>query len=207
LAIKQKITPLPIKREPERSAGIWAFGADYVENWAYWDNIFSPEECAKIIAFGESYILQKAKVKGNNTKIRNSEVSWLYPNEDTRWIFERIGSAIISLNNQFFKFELHGLAEGFQFTKYEGPSGHYGAHIDKTLNGLVRKLSITIQLSDSKDYTGGDLVLHISADPETMIKDQGRLICFPSYVLHEVRPVTKGTRYSLVAWVTGTPFK
>ena len=38
-------------------------------------------------------------------------------------------------------------------------------------------------------------------------KEQGKLILFPSYVLHEVKPVTKGERYSLVAWITGPQFK
>jgi PKHD-type hydroxylase len=40
-----------------------------------------------------------------------------------------------------------------------------------------------------------------------MDKTQGTLIIFPSYVLHEVMPVTKGERNSLVTWVTGKQFK
>ena len=40
-----------------------------------------------------------------------------------------------------------------------------------------------------------------------MKKEQGTLILFPSYVLHEVKPVTKGERNSLVSWVTGKQFK
>ena len=40
-----------------------------------------------------------------------------------------------------------------------------------------------------------------------MKKEQGTLILFPSYTLHEVKPVTKGERNSLVTWVTGKSFK
>ena len=40
-----------------------------------------------------------------------------------------------------------------------------------------------------------------------MNKEQGTLILFPSYILHEVKPITKGERNSLVTWVTGKPFK
>ena len=40
-----------------------------------------------------------------------------------------------------------------------------------------------------------------------MNKDQGDFICFPSYVLHEVEPITKGERNSLVGWVGGENFK
>jgi len=38
-------------------------------------------------------------------------------------------------------------------------------------------------------------------------KEQGTLILFPSYTLHEVKPITKGERNSLVSWVTGKQFK
>ena len=79
-------------------------------------------------------------------------------------------------------------------------------HIDKLYKGTIRKLSITIQLSSPQDYEGGDLILH-NGEPEKMQKELGKLIVFPSYTLHEVTPVTKGTRYSLVAWVAGKPFR
>jgi PKHD-type hydroxylase len=74
-------------------------------------------------------------------------------------------------------------------------------------NGTVRKLSFVIQLSDPKDYKGGELQIHLSDTPEVMKKEQGTLIAFPSYILHEVTPITKGKRYSLVGWITGKPFK
>jgi PKHD-type hydroxylase len=99
------------------------------------------------------------------------------------------------------------MAEGFQFTRYDAPTNYYGVHIDKMLNGTVRKLSLTIQLSSPEDYEGGELALYTDKEAQLMLKELGKMIVFPSYVLHEVRPVTKGTRYSLVAWITGKPFK
>jgi predicted 2-oxoglutarate/Fe(II)-dependent dioxygenase YbiX len=39
------------------------------------------------------------------------------------------------------------------------------------------------------------------------IRPRGSIIVFPSHVYHQVTPVTKGTRYSLVAWNLGYPFK
>ena len=40
-----------------------------------------------------------------------------------------------------------------------------------------------------------------------LIKEKmGTVIVFPSYMVHRVRPVTKGTRYSLVSWFCGEPF-
>jgi PKHD-type hydroxylase len=107
----------------------------------------------------------------------------------------------------FFKFDLFGATEGFQFTKYTAPGGKYGRHIDSSPGTLIRKLSFTLQLSDPKDYQGGELCLYLGDKGEVMKKEQGHVAVFPSYVLHEVKPVTKGTRYSLVSWITGKPFK
>ena len=50
-------------------------------------------------------------------------------------------------------------------------------------------------------------MLFRSDSPEYMPREQGQIIVFPSYTLHEVTPITKGTRYSLVSWVSGPSFK
>ena len=66
-----------------------------------------------------------------------------------------------------------------------------------------------MQLTDPKKYTGGDLRLYTDSSKEgtTMEKTQGTLILFPSFTMHEVMPITKGERNSLVTWVTGKSFK
>jgi PKHD-type hydroxylase len=189
---------------------VWAFNLDTTENWAYWDNAFSPEECAKIIEIGKNKIPKTAAISSYNivdNAVRESEIAWLYPNDNMEWVYRRVTDIVKSLNSQFFNFNLYGLIEGFQFTKYSAPSGKYELHVDRILGIPVRKLSITIQLSDPASYTGGNLALKIDHDPKIMPKEQGKLVAFPSYILHEVQPVTEGVRYSLVAWVTGEPFK
>jgi PKHD-type hydroxylase len=183
----------------------WQFYSDSVENWACVNNLFTPEECAQIIDIGNSK-LEEAKTVKESNDIRESQIAWLYQS-DIEFAFCRVTDGVLSANNHCFNFDLFGLAEGFQFTRYDAPTGHYGMHTDKIFNGPVRKLSLTIQLSLPEDYEGGELVLQMSKDVNIMPKELGKMIVFPSYVLHEVRPVTKGTRYSLVAWVTGKPFK
>ena len=66
---------------------------------------------------------------------------------------------------------------------------------------MVRKLSVSIQLTDPEEYEGGELYLYDGDKGTLMDKKQGTLILFPSYVLHEVMPVTKGERNSLVSGV------
>jgi PKHD-type hydroxylase len=125
------------------------------------------------------------------------------------WIgfFEELLMSVLNLNDRFFQFDIFGIVEGFQFTNYKAPSDKYGKHLDRAINTVTRKLSISIQLTDPKDYEGGELNLYEQDEGKVMDKKQGTLIMFPSYVLHEVMPVTKGERNSLVTWVTGNQFK
>lgn len=194
---------------------VWPFELDNIQNWAYWDNAFSKDECEKIISIGnsntllQSYVSKEDDLIVQDKSVKNAEIAWLYSSSNTAWIFQRLTHIIHSLNNEFFRFDLYGMIEGLQFTKYQSPDGLYVKHMDKFSNGMgvVRKLSLTVQLSDPTDYDGGELDLHLDSIPTTMKKDQGRLVLFPSYIMHEVRPITRGNRYSLVAWVTGKPFK
>ena len=82
------------------------------------------------------------------------------------------------------------------------------------LIGKVRKLSVTINLNVPGDYDGGNLMFDYGHHTEkeryhecTEIRPQGSMIVFPSYTYHCVTPVTRGTRYSLVMWANGEPFK
>jgi PKHD-type hydroxylase len=187
----------------------WNFELDQVNFFAFWNNAFSKEECQKIINIAKDKGLTKGKTKGVTKDVRDSKVSWLYPLDNMDWVFRRVTDITLNLNERFFKFDLFGLNEGFQFTNYEAPSGKYGKHVDRSMNIPVRKLSISIQLTDPEEYEGGELKLYDGDDKDAIVMDktQGTLIIFPSYVLHEVMPVTKGTRNSLVTWVTGKQFK
>jgi PKHD-type hydroxylase len=80
--------------------------------------------------------------------------------------------------------------------------------------GKVRKISMTLNLTEPEKYSGGNLKFDFGPHNHdfryfecTESRKQGSLIFFPSFVYHTVTPVTKGTRYSLVMWVLGKPFK
>ena len=195
-----------IIKEPKFENSSWNFKLDQVNLYAFWNNAFSKEECQTIINIAKNKGLIKGTTK-EESDVRDSKISWLYPIDDMDWVFRRVTDITLNLNERFFKFDLFGLNEGFQFTNYEAPSGKYGKHVDRGINMSVRKLSISIQLTNPEEYEGGELYLYDNDKGTLMDKTQGTLILFPSYVLHEVMPVTKGTRNSLVTWVTGKQFK
>jgi PKHD-type hydroxylase len=192
----------------------WLLKTDMVENWAYWDGAFSAEECEKI----KKYALQKPKEKGAisgtvtvpskiDSSLRNNSVIWIDEDDaNVRFALERLTGIVNDLNSKYFNFNLYGFCEKLQFTEYVAPGEYYKKHIDKMYSGTIRKLSAVVQLTDPNEYEGGELILDFGV-PSIMRKTQGSVILFPSYVVHEVTPVTKGTRHSLVAWIAGDQFK
>ena len=185
----------------------WDFYLDQVNTYAWRAEVFSKEECEKIIKIAKDTGMEEATTHDGKKDIRKSDVSWLMPSENLDWAYRKITDTVLHLNERYFKFDISGFNEGFQFTNYKAPSGNYGKHVDRAHNFVIRKLSLSVQLSDPKDYEGGDLRLYESDKAKVMQKEQGTLILFPSFILHEVMPVTKGERNSLVAWVTGKQFK
>ena len=188
----------------------WPLKLDKVHFYSYWHGAFTKEECKKIIQIAK----KKGMIKGTTLRdqssklgVRESKISWLYSSDEMEWAFRRVTDMVLDLNERFFNFDIFGLNEGFQFTNYKAPSNKYGKHVDRSSDLIVRKLSISIQLTDPKEYEGGELYLYEDDQGVLMDKKQGTLIMFPSYVLHEVKPVTKGERNSLVTWVTGNQFK
>lgn len=192
----------------------WLFHTDTVENWAFAENVFTPEECKKIIEVANkkktkqtAYIGGASGTAKIDYKIRKNKIVWLDEKDDLKWMYEKLSNVIPAINEQYFKFDLYGLCEDIQFTEY-GPKGdHYKQHMDKVLYGVSRKLSIVIQLTDPKDYKGGELQIFESSEPTIVTKQQGMAVFFPSYMLHQVTPVTKGMRHTLVMWVAGKNFK
>lgn len=186
--------------------------AKRIEPFAWWEGAFSEEEL--------NWLQQKAKaadqnavvgigngVGGVNPNVRRSQISWLDNNPNTKWVFEKLAHVASQLNADHFRFDLTGFGEKLQLTNYDqSENGMYGWHQDYG-GGISRKLSLTLQLTDPAEYEGGNLQIMTSGTPVNVRKQRGIIAAFPSYVLHQVTPVTQGSRQSLVAWVSGPAFK
>lgn len=82
---------------------------------------------------------------------------------------------------------------------------HYGPHVDRAFMGdntLWRTdMSLTLFLNEPDQYDGGELALE-SGSGAFMVKLPARaLVCYPTGQLHQVRPVTRGERMAVVAWI------
>jgi PKHD-type hydroxylase len=171
--------------------------------------MFSAPECAAIIALGEARVRAAATVDDRSDlasrDYRVSDIAWIEPAADSQWLYHRLGSLFGRINASY-GFELVGFVEPLQFTCY-GAGQYFGWHVD--IGGdttSLRKLSLTIQLSAADDYQGGDLQFHGAAEMPAA-RAQGTAVAFPSYLAHQVSPVTRGLRRSLVAWAYGPAFR
>ena len=202
----------------------------------YFKSAVPPRICDDIIKYGlskaetmaitggyEDKKLTKDQVRDIKKK-RNSDLVWL---NDT-WIYKEIHPFVHEANkNAGWNFQWER-SESCQFTKYK-LNQYYDWHCDSwdkpydkpntSDHGKIRKLSMTCQLTDGSEYQGGELEFdfrnydpHLRDESKHLrqakeILPKGSIIVFPSFVWHRVKPVTKGTRYSLVMWNLGYPFK
>ena len=78
----------------------------------------------------------------------------------------------------------------------------YNVHVDN-FTTTVRTLSIIMNLNDT--YEGGDLIFTDQKEKEIkrLKLGKGSIVFFPSNFMypHIIEPITKGTRYSIVAWL------
>lgn len=182
-----------------------------IEPWVWWAGAFSEQEL-DWLQDKAKHAEQNAQVGngGNgvvNPNLRRSQVSWLSNTAETKWVFEKLASVISQMNAQHFRFDLTGFGEPLQLTNYDqSENGMYGWHQDYG-GGVSRKLSMAVQLTDPAEYEGGNLQVMTSSEPQNVRKQRGLIAIFPSYILHQVTPVTQGSRQSLVTWVSGPAFK
>ena len=139
-----------------------------------------------------------------DAKLRRSRISFLAHEQKNSWLYQRLWAAVQVCNPQCFDVDVVGVEPNVQVARYDSAeSGFYDWHYDFGPAKPTRKLSISIQLSDSADYDGGDLELLYGNVPKQLDRTRGAFIIFPSFMLHRVTPVTRGTRWSLVAWILG----
>jgi len=181
--------------------------------------------CDDIVRHGNSKVLDQGLVGStdnvtNNKEIRKSEVCFL----NDQWLYNLILPYVhIANKNAGWNFDWNW-SESIQFTKYK-PDEFYTWHADDlpspfgekshpNYKDKIRKLSVTVNLTDPNEYTGGDFEIDLRNNTEGRqiitfdeVKPKGSILIFPSFVTHQVRPIRTGERNSLVIWNLGPPWK
>jgi PKHD-type hydroxylase len=113
-------------------------------------------------------------------------------NATAGWNYELIGSERIQIAKYSYKDK--------SFHDWHQDHGYFPDE-----NGLLRKLSISILLSDENSFEGG-LFEFKNFDKQPMLK-QGSILVFPSQLEHRVSPMISGERYSAVTWINGPAYR
>lgn len=193
------------------------------EPWWVYSALVDPGTCDRIIEHGLSLDQEAGRLRASGElEKRKTSIAWI--RED--WVYEAVEKYVYKANKDArWNFDLERM-QSLQFGVYTD-GGKYDWHFDMTgrtyderdavspaFHGLLRKVSFSLQLSAPGDYEGGALELELGLpsdanrieqpDPS---RERGTLVVFPSFVPHRVTPVTSGTRYSLVGWVCGKPWR
>ena len=189
--------------------------------WMVFPSVFSPAELTTIENHCKSLPLIAGGSPGgpdhiekDEEKFRVSNVGFHSANDPKlKFVFEKFNSVFEYVNSMFYNFDINGY-DYFQYAEYDAKeSGRYNWHMDLGLDNLseevysTRKLSMSMLLNTpGVDFEGGDFQTFFAKETNVPLK-RGQILIFPSFIVHRVKPVTKGIRKSLVIWVTGPAFK
>jgi len=169
-----------------------------------YEKALSSQFCEYVIKSIDWNKVEMAKVNRDKSEIdETARITDIYWEELLSPIGCVVQSYIVEANKNW-NYDIRRL-EKIQMSKY-GIGGHYDWHMDskEPINAEQRKLSISILLNN--DFDGGGLELKSNKD-ENVLKYQGDIVVFPSFLQHRVLPVTDGTRYTAVSWAYGPTFR
>lgn len=186
------------------------------------ENVFSSEECKKVLDMFDEYdkeigIVGKPSIEDDtnseytnvfDSNLRNCYVTYVDKTDKNKWIHDRIEKCIKEENEKYWKCQITDYSQPMRLMTYKKDQ-HFGSwHQDNGVKETsFRKLTAILQVSDPKDYEGGEFQISGSEELPPESKKQGNIIIFPCYLLHRVTKVTKGTRHSVVHRAIGEPFR
>ena len=122
-------------------------------------------------------------------------------------IYKNILECVIESNKKNYNLDL-SYFEHVDYCEYYKSITGLEWHIDigpKSSN--KRKLSFILFLNDANEYEGGNLEIWNDPDHYQIPNTKGGLVVFPSFLLHRLTPIKKGTRKVIIGHVSGTPYR
>jgi PKHD-type hydroxylase len=142
-------------------------------------------------------------------QIRDAQVQWIPRSAVSPAIYSHLFTlALVTNEEQGWRFELDGIAQFLQATRYDAGGQHYDWHLDWGGGRTqFRKIAAVVHLSEPTEFTGGALQVAWGRRPYETTPVAGTVTVFPAFMMHRVTPVTAGTRSSVVSWMLGPSFR
>jgi PKHD-type hydroxylase len=171
--------------------------------------VLTPGQCemlrqdAEIIGMKRAPVLAK---DGSNkvSRTRTCSSCWIPFSQHHKWIYNVMKEITESINAEQWRFDIQGIQQ-LQVLRYR-PFQRFKWHFD-TYTGSDRKLTAVVNLSAPNEYLGGGLQVKADMIDSKFAREQGAGCWFPSYIEHRARAPIWGTRWVLVAWLTGPSWR
>jgi PKHD-type hydroxylase len=147
----------------------------------------------------------------------NRDIAYIKPAQHSGWLYNILFPMALEANEKCFHFDIDIVTDPIHYVIYPAPTtpqnddgGHLDWHMDVGAFGVNRrKLAMTVQLSDSSDYEGGEFEIWMGGKNGfiTVPREKGDVVVFPSFLMHRVKPITRGERKCLVFWTGGRQFR
>lgn len=171
------------------------------------------EVCAAIAGRGDALPTGPGPLHNNRTgerfydaHVRMTSVGWM---RERDWVFDLMQS-FAAKANAVWGYDLTA-ADDVQYAVYRR-NDFFECHKDmlRARGGLIRKVSVVLQLSAPESYRGGALQF-FDDDFGLFAPDafaaQGSVAVFSSLLKHRVTPIKEGERRSLTGWFKGPAFR
>jgi PKHD-type hydroxylase len=163
----------------------------------------SGAECDAAIALAAGRLAPAPVYGGDGPMVQpvmRNVASALIERAEAGWLFERL-DGLFATGAAAFDLPVGPIAEPIQILRYD-EGGHFQMwHSDAGGDRVAqRRISMSVELSALSDHDGGalEVVPERVGRPRELARGGAHL--FPSRALHRVAPVTRGTRWALVAW-------
>ena len=139
----------------------------------------------------------------------NRDIAYITPMPYSKWLYDLLFPLALEANEKLFHFDIDIVTDPIHYVIYPEDGGHLDWHMDIGAYGVnKRKIAMTVQLSDPSEYEGGEFEIWFGGKQSIVVpREKGDVICFPSFCMHRVKPITKGQRKCLVFWSGGRPFR
>ena len=152
----------------------------------------------------------------------NRDIAYVPGDPNSWWLYNELEKLTIEANNKLFQFDIQYVTDPLHYVIYPEPNktdktgetrdkgGFLDWHMDIGQGGVNRrKLALTVQLSDPKDYEGGVFQCWFGGGGKfiDLPRQKGDVLVMPTFIMHNVSPITKGERRALVYWTGGEPFR
>ena len=152
----------------------------------------------------------------------NRDIAYVPGDQNSWWLYNELEKLTIEANNALFQFDIQYVTDLLHYVVYPEPNkpdrtgqireegGFLDWHMDIGQGGVNhRKLALTVQLSDPKDYEGGVFQCWFGGGGKfiDLPREKGDVLVMPTFIMHNVSPITRGERRALVFWTGGEPFR